>query len=135
MQRIGDDEAGFWVAFDPLTRTMRVNAWGFWPLGVASSFGKTVVDAGRQAGTVQRFVFDMTQLKPMREEGQLAWSMLVAELPRLGATETTVATASHLTKMQLLRLAKQYSARLPIQWIDGPMAQSPSAENPNGKHS
>jgi hypothetical protein len=126
MQRIGDDEAGFSVAFDPATRTMRVNAWGFWASGVASSFGKTVVDAGRDAGGVQRFVFDMTRLKPMREEGQVGWSMLVAELPRLGATETMVATGSHLTKMQLLRLAKTYSGRLPIRWVDGPIAQSPS---------
>jgi hypothetical protein len=132
MQRIGDGEAGFSVDFDPSTAALRVDAWGFWGAEVASAFGETVLEATRKAGSVQRCVFNMTRLKPMREEGQLAWSMLVAELSRLGVAETTVATASHLTKMQLLRLAKQSSGRMSLQWIDGFNGPMPSPERPNG---
>jgi hypothetical protein len=30
MDSVGDDQAGFSVAFDPITRTVNVRGWGFW---------------------------------------------------------------------------------------------------------
>jgi hypothetical protein len=134
VRRIGDDKAGFTVRFDEFLGAIRVDAWGFWDAAVASAFGKAVLEVSRRSRGIQRCVFNMTELKPMREEGQLSWGMLVTELPAAGVTDSTVATASQLTKMQLLRIAKQSSSPLSIKWIDNVDGLNPSLERQtNGK--
>jgi hypothetical protein len=105
IEHVGNDLTGFSLHFCASPPCVRVRAWGFWGAELASSFGGKVRDAcrGRPAGTTLEL--DMKNLKPMREEGQLSFSALIAALPALGIEATVIATSSQLTKLQLLRLA------------------------------
>jgi hypothetical protein len=105
MDRIGNDEAGFTVEFDAVAKSVRVNAWGFWDAPVAAAFGNTVKEGCRFRPPGTELVLDMTKLKPMRELGQESFGDLMEALPGLAISRTTVVTASHLTKLQLLRIA------------------------------
>lgn len=118
MNRIGDDNAGFSVSIDSATNTVNVRAWGFWTVDVATSFGKTVRDACRNRPSSAALAIDMSELKPMRDEGQQSFSMLMGALSMLGIVRTTIVTASQLTKLQLLRLATQAGAKDLIQFTE-----------------
>jgi hypothetical protein len=104
----GDSNAGFTVALDAATNTVRVGAWGFWPTDVAAAFSTTVIEACRKASRPTSLFIDMSALKPLRDEGQAAWSSLMKAVTTLEMTEVTVMTTSHLTRLQLLRLARRY---------------------------
>jgi hypothetical protein len=105
---VGDDQAGFFID-DLATGNVYVRAWGFWSAEVAQAFGGTVQAAcnGKPAGT--ELVMDMTELKPMREEGQKSFAALMRALPGQGIP-ITIETASHLTKLQLLRIVTEQGA-------------------------
>ncbi|MBN1605938.1 MAG: hypothetical protein JW940_04865 [Polyangiaceae bacterium] len=111
MDRFGTDEAGFSVEYDADTRMVRVEAWGFWNVEVASSFGPVVRDAcrGRPRGTTLRL--DMSRLRPMRDEGQRSFGSLMGWASGLGIQETLILTGSELVKLQLLRLVADSGAR------------------------
>lgn len=115
MHRVGDTESGFTVAFDGATRTVRVEAWGFWHVGIAPIFRKMVVDACRSGPDAVRFDMEATRLKPLREEGEAAWLDVLTELPKAGI-EAIVVTTNSLTKLQLLRVAKQSASKNIIQF-------------------
>jgi len=104
MDRVGNDGAGFSLEYEPSPSAIRVKAWGFWGAEVAGAFGKKVGEAckNRPAGTT--LYLDMTELRPMREEGQAAFTALLESLTSLGITSTMISTGSQLTKLQLLRL-------------------------------
>jgi len=56
-------------------------------------------------------LMDMTALKPLREEGQQSFGALLQLLRTLGVGRVAVATASHLTKLQLLRLVAEHGTK------------------------
>ncbi len=116
-QRMGDEHAGFSVEFDSTTSAVRVRAWGFWGPEVGRAFGVVVRDACRGSPRHSPLVMDMTDLKPMREEGQTSFAWLMDALPGLHLASTTVITTSHLMKLQLLRIANQSAAKGTIQFI------------------
>jgi len=111
MKRIGDDQAGFSVAMDTEVGAIRVRGWGFWSVEVASVFAQTVGEACLAGPKGAALLVDMTGLKPMRDEGQQSFGALIAALPRLGIARATVATDSHLTKLQLLRLVTEHGTK------------------------
>ncbi len=117
MNRVGNDEAGFTVAFDAVAKSVRVSAWGFWDAPVAATFGNTVKDAFRSCPPGTELFLDMTNLKPMREEGQESFGALMGALPGLAISRTTVVTASHLTKLQLLRIASARGAKGSVTFV------------------
>lgn len=102
---MGDDTNGFSLEFEPSPPCVRVRAWGFWNVELASSFGGAVRDAcrGRPPGTTLEL--DMKDLKPMRDEGQTSVSTLLDALPGLGIATTVIKTSSQLIKLQMMRLA------------------------------
>jgi hypothetical protein len=116
MKRIGDDEAGFSAQFDPDVGAVRVRGWGFWSSGVADVFARTVSEVCNASPRGAALFLDMTGLKPLREEGQRSFSALVGSLRELGVGRTAVATASHLTKLQLLRLTNERGAQDSVQF-------------------
>lgn len=118
MDRIGDTSAGFSVGHDPVAGTVRVTAWGFWTPGVATSFATKVVGECRDKPG-SGLVLDMTDLKPMREEGQHAFATVMRSLPSLGATRVSIVTSSQMTKLQLVRLASENGASAYVQWVNG----------------
>ncbi len=112
MQQVGNEDAGFSVDVDSATNAIRVRAWGFWGADIAAEFRTVVPDACRNRPRGASLAFDMTALKPMRDEGQQAFGSVLAALPRLGITDATVSTSSQLTKLQLLRLAGEHNSPL-----------------------
>jgi hypothetical protein len=115
MERVGNDEAGFSVVRDP-HGPVRVVGWGFWGPDVAQAFDKAVLGACRLSGA-SRLVLDMTELKPMRDEGQRAFASTFTMLKMVGITHTSVLTSSHLTKLQLLRIAKDSGPKEGVQFL------------------
>jgi len=111
VQRMGDDQAGFSVTFDATTATVRVRAWGFMSPEVAGAFGILVRDSCRISPKRSALVMDMTEIKPMRDEGQGSFRILMDALPSLHMSSTTVLVTSQLVKLQLLRIANQSAAK------------------------
>lgn len=116
MERIGDEKAGFSVGFDPATSTVIVRAWGFWSVDIAIAFATAVSDGCRGRPHAFALAMDMSELKPMRDEGQLSFRTLLGQLPRLGIKSTTVKTENQLTRLQLRRLAEQVAAGELVQF-------------------
>jgi hypothetical protein len=110
VKQVGDDSAGFSIVFNHSENTVRVRAWGFWNAEVAASFGPAVAAECKLHWNGAALVMDMTQLKPMRDEGQKSFVELVAALSSLGMTSVTVEITSQLTKLQLLRLVGDQKA-------------------------
>jgi hypothetical protein len=111
MKRIGDDNAGFSADYDPELRAVRVRAWGFWSVAVALDFARTVSEVCRANPRGAALFMDMTDLKPLRDEGQRSFGILIGSLRDLGVGRTTVTTGSHLTRLQLLRLVAEHGAK------------------------
>jgi hypothetical protein len=107
MQTVGSDDAGFSVQFDELAKRLRVVGWGFWDVEVAGAFDRVVLEACRGRPPGFELSIDMRELKPMRDEGQAAFSKVVRMSEALGVSQTTVITTSHLTKLQLLRIVRE----------------------------
>jgi len=107
MVRFGNDEDGFAVGFDEATCVVQVKAWGFWSAELAAMFAQAVIDVCNANRRATSMVVDAVGLKPQREEGQKAFGALMAVLPRLGMGRVSVTTDSPLTRLQLLRLAKE----------------------------
>jgi hypothetical protein len=92
------------------TGQVRVVGWGFWGPDVAQAFDKSVLSGCRLAGA-SRLVLDMTDLKPMRDEGQRAFASTLTMLKMVGVTQAVLITSSPLTKLQLLRIVKDSGAK------------------------
>jgi hypothetical protein len=116
MQRLGNQDDGFEVELHKETHAIRVKAWGFWSAELASKFLPTVVEACQGRVGPLSLLMDARGLKPQREPGQEALAMLMAALPGLGVTGGNVMTDSSLTRLQLLRLAKERSAMNLVQF-------------------
>ena len=116
IEQVGDNQAGFSVEFDQSDGTLRVRGWGFWSASVAAQFGNAVTDACHHCPRGMALIMDMTDLKPMRDEGQVSVGIFMKALPRLGISKTTVMTSSHLTKLQLLRLATEFGVKELMQF-------------------
>jgi hypothetical protein len=121
MERVGDDLAGFSFGYDGAQDTFEVIAWGFWNADLAIAFGVKIPAALRQRVATNRLVFDMSNLKPMRDEGQESCANVFRSLSGLGVASTSVITTSHLTKLQLMRLATG-SGAVNVQWLGGSAA-------------
>jgi hypothetical protein len=117
MDSVGDENAGFSFGFDSVNGAFEVRAWGFWNADIAKTFGSRVVGMlGQQLGA-KRLVFEMTALKPMREEGQQSFANVCRALRNLGVTSMTVVTSSQLTKLQLARIVTESGASANVQWL------------------
>ncbi len=118
MDRVGDDQAGYSVSYDPVEGVVMVTGWGFWNPDVAASFATKVATALRDVAGTKALVLDMRELKPMREEGQKSFGSLVRALPTLGVSRATVVTSSQLTKLQLVRLATENATSVSVEWVN-----------------
>jgi hypothetical protein len=117
MLRIGDDTTGFSIEVQAPGRVL-VTGWGFWSVQVALAFASSVVDACRAQPKGLKLVVDMSRLKPMRDEGQRSFALLMRSLRDVGVSHTSVITTNPLTKLQLVRLASESGAGSAIEWSD-----------------
>ena len=111
----GDAQGGFSTKVD--MGTLRVKAWGFWPKAVAEQFGPAVYTACHTPG-VKRVEFDMTLLKPMRDEGQEGFGRVMSALAELPVSGVVVTTSSHLTKLQLLRITSEKAPKNVVRFVE-----------------
>ncbi len=98
---------------------VRVVGRGFWSVDVALAFGREVpkvVQATRDKG---KLCLDLSGLKPMRDEGQVAFSDLFQALRAAGIPYVEIATSSPLTKLQLLRLANESRMGQVVKFMQG----------------
>ena len=116
IERGGTDEAGFGVSFDAPARTMRVEAWGFWSAEVCGVFGRSLIGASRKSVGVRRVELETTRLKPLREEGESAWALVLSALSGVGI-EAIIVRTNGLTKLQLLRIARQSASKDLVQFV------------------
>lgn len=100
-------EEGFEVSPDQAARAISVRAWGFWSSELASRFAQAVIDACRAHRDLTSLIIDARGLRPQREAGEQALGSMMAALPRLGIARAQVTTDSPLTRLQLLRIAKE----------------------------
>jgi hypothetical protein len=119
MKKAGDATAGFSAVFDAELGLVRVCGWGFWTPTVSSSFASAVTEVCKASPRGASLLLDMTQLKPLREEGQQAFGALLGLLRGLGIGKTTIATTSHLTRLQLIRLVAEHGVKSSIQFTTG----------------
>jgi hypothetical protein len=102
--------------------TLRVVGWGFWSVEVAASFFPTVRDACQEVPAANRdLILDLRGLKPMRDEGQQGMAELLAALPMLRVTRITVVFSSQLTKLQLMRIAREKAPQGAIDFQERPL--------------
>jgi hypothetical protein len=116
MKRIGDEKAGFSTDFDASVGAVRVRGWGFWDAKVSDAFATTVADVFRVSPKGSALLMDMADLKPLREEGQRSFGVLIRSLKELGVARTVIATTSHLTRLQLLRLVAENGTKESVQF-------------------
>ncbi len=111
VRSFGDTEAGFSTEHDASARVVRVRTWGFWRLEVATLFARNVATDCRAAGLPLGLLIDVIQLLPQRDEGQAAFGELMTVARGLGLRGTVVVGSNIITKMQLLRIAKERGVR------------------------
>jgi hypothetical protein len=107
MGTVGNNDAGFSVGFDASSASVRVVGWGFWPVEVSSALDKAVLAEFHAAPAGSRLVFDVSGLKPMRDEAQKSFVAMLSVLKALGVTKVSFVTTSHLTKLQFMRIANE----------------------------
>lgn len=104
MARGGDEEAGFSV--ENVQDELRVRAWGFWSVELAALFERTCALEARGGGAINLVWLDVASLKPMRDEGQKAWSTFFGLIRSMGAQSVKMIDPPPITKLQILRLCR-----------------------------
>jgi len=127
MITIGDQSAGFSAGFDPKAGKVHVRGWGFWTRDIADAFDATVSQVCRSSPRGSPVLIDMSDLKPLREEGQQAFGALVRRLRSLGVGRTAIATSSQLTKLQLLRLVTEHGMKDSVCFASVSVDRTPDA--------
>jgi hypothetical protein len=107
MEKTGSDEAGFSLDLKARENVMLVVGWGFWGEEIASTFSRNVIEACRYAPRGIQLSMDMSRLKPMGDDGQKAFAQVMASLNDFRLGQVSVITTSHLTKLQLMRIARE----------------------------
>ncbi len=128
MKRIGDDDAGFTVEFDPGVGAVRVRGWGFWNTTVSEAFANVVAEVCGASPHGSSLLLDMSALRPLREEGQKAFGRIMGQLRDFGVERVAVETSSHLVRLQLLRLATEHGALSALQFTGAGVSERSHGE-------
>jgi hypothetical protein len=104
-QTFGTADEGFELRADE-AQTMHIRMWGFWSAGTANLFSGAVIGACASAG-VSTLTIDAEALKPLRDVGQDAFGAMLAAVGAYKVKRVRVAAAGPLTRLQLLRIAKE----------------------------
>jgi hypothetical protein len=104
MTRQGDEEAGFAIACDG--SELRIRAWGFWSVELAIQFEASIEREVAGFLRLNGLRLDVAELKPMRDEGQAAWTGAFAFLKARGVRKVQLSEPPPLTKLQFMRLCR-----------------------------
>jgi hypothetical protein len=115
-ETFGTAAEGFDVSAGDGAQEVHIKAWGFWSSEVAARFSGVVIGVCASA-LVPLVRIDATELKPMRDAGQEAFGTLLAALPLYRVKRVVVTTGGALTKLQLLRIAKERSTGTLVEFV------------------
>ncbi len=104
MQRFGDETEGFTV--ERAAAGIRLKTWGFWGADLATKFVPAVVAALRETPSEGNLEIDVSELRPLRDEGQRAFEQLLKQLTTSGSRDVVIRNSSALTKLQMMRLVR-----------------------------
>lgn len=113
MMREGDDETGFSIAVD--AGEVLIRGWGFWSAELSQRFSLMVQRELGDSVQPRGLKVDVRELKPMRDEGQRAWSSMLGHLAQRGVTHAQLSEPSALTKLQFMRLCR--AVGLGVQFV------------------
>lgn len=113
MTRDGDEVTGFSIALD--RSEVRVRAWGFWSAELAARFTRALEEETLGALRVDSLRVDVRELKPMRDEGQRAWTEGLTFLMSRGVRTVQMSEPSPLTKLQFLRLCRNVGILVQVE--------------------
>jgi len=99
----GDESEGFTI--DNGGDFVLVTARGFWSAETADKMAESVLTA--LAGRRQPLIFELSELRPLRDEGQLAFKALFKRALARGTPRIVVRSASAMTKLQMMRIARE----------------------------
>lgn len=113
--QFGDQKEGFDV--DSRQGSVVVTARGFWSADLAAQLVPAVLPQVRAQGHPTSLVFELAELRPLRDEGQIAFKELILSSLKSGVHEVVIRTPSALTKLQMLRIAREIgeSGRLRVE--------------------
>jgi hypothetical protein len=101
----GDNKEGFSV--DVVGGAVLVTARGFWSTEIAEALDPAVTSAVRGEGRRTRLIFEVGDLRPLRDEGQAAFKAVISKALAGGTPEVVIRSSSALTKLQMLRIARE----------------------------
>ncbi len=100
----GDPQAGF--AIECAATAMTVRAWGFWAPALSTQFAVQVTAALKDHPHTTALTIDVSELRPLRDEGQQAFGLLLARALANGLCQVVIRAPSAITKLQMMRLAR-----------------------------
>jgi hypothetical protein len=103
--QFGNQKEGFNI--DSRKGSVVVTAHGFWSAELAAQLVSAVLPQVRAQGPSSSLVFELAELRPLRDEGQIAFKDLITSSLKSGVHEVVVRTPSALTKLQMLRIARE----------------------------
>lgn len=104
MQLFGNDSEGFVVETEG--RRVFLSARGFWGAELASQLVPALIpELDRHKGQFS-LELDLTELRPLRDEGQAAFRTLFSEALARNFSQIYIRSASALTKLQMMRIAR-----------------------------
>lgn len=83
------------------------------------AFALTVLEACRGRAQGSSLTLDMSDIKPMREEGQQSFSRVLSSTSSVGITRVSIVTTNPLTKLQLVRLVAESRTQSMVEWVAG----------------
>lgn len=86
---------------------LEVKCWVFWTAEVAVAFEREALAACRAHSSLSSCAWNASEMKPQAEHGQIAIRKLMIMLSTLDATDCRIIADNALTKMQLVRLARE----------------------------
>jgi hypothetical protein len=103
---VGSEGGGYRISGSPGT-VLRIRAWGYWPLDVATTFSREVGGVCRDLAPEATLALDASDFKPQGAEGQEALRVFLRALAPLAFAKGLVLAGNALTRMQLTRLVRE----------------------------
>jgi hypothetical protein len=105
LPQYGDENQ--WFSVETADDAVVVNAGGFWSVELSAELGPAVMMALRARGRRTSLIFELADLRTLRDEAQAAFKSLVIHALAHGAPQVVFRASSALTKLQMLRMARE----------------------------
>lgn len=109
MSTHGDADQGFRI--EQRGDAILITAWGFWSAEFVPQFLPVVMAALEAKGRGGALIIDLKDLRPLRDEGQQAFKVLMTKALAYATGGVELQGASALTKLQMLRLTRDLGAQ------------------------